>query len=135
MTDEMVDGTETAGTDQALSRALTRALRGTPGVVDVFDAHPVVEAAVTVVAEGLELAEPTGLVDVDRSPGLVSVTAHVATDVAVPTPQTLAGAAAVLRRVVAERGAGGGEVVVSVTARLVEASSEVGPATGSRARA
>lgn len=127
MTDEMVDAPETAETDQALSRALTRALRGTRGVVDVFDAHPVVEAAVTLVAEGLELAEPTGLVDVDRSGGLLSVAAHVATDVAVPTPQTLARAADVVRQTVAELGAGADEVIVSVTARLVEAPLEAAP--------
>jgi hypothetical protein len=127
MTDERVEAPDRAESDEAVSRALTRALRDTRGVVDVFDAHPVVEAAVTLVAEGLDLAEPTGLVDVDRSDGLVVVTAHVATDVALPTPQTLARAADVVRRRVADLGAGADEVVVSVTARLVEAPREAAP--------
>ena len=39
--------------DDSLSRELTDLLRGVPGVVDVFDAHPVVEGAVRVVAAGL----------------------------------------------------------------------------------
>jgi len=140
MTDQETRATEGTApeqpTDATLSRELTRLLRGVPGVVDVFDAHPVVEAAVKVVAAELDLREAPGLVDVDRSEGLLSVAAHVATDLAQPTPETLARAAAALREHVAGRavaGPGGGpgdpdgapsEVVVSVTARLVEERRE-----------
>ena len=42
--------------DDALSRDLTDVLRAVDGVVDVFDAHQVVEEAVRVAAAGLDLA-------------------------------------------------------------------------------
>jgi hypothetical protein len=107
--------------DDALSRDLTEALRGVGGVVDVFDAHPIVEGAVRVVAAGLDLAGSTGLVEISRAPGSVSVTAHVATALDSPTPETLARAADTLRGRLAASGLAGGEVVVSVSARLVDA--------------
>ncbi|WP_396599335.1 hypothetical protein [Frigoribacterium sp. R86507] len=107
--------------DDALSRDLTEALRGVGGVVDVFDAHPVVEGAVRVVAAGLDLAGSTGLVEISRAPGSVSVTAHVATALDSPTPETLARAADALRGRLAACGLAGDEVVVSVSARLVDA--------------
>ena len=107
--------------DDALSRDLTEALRGVEGVVDVFDAHPIVEGAVRVVAAGLDLAGSTGLVEISRAPGSVSVTAHVATSLDAPTPETLARAADALRGRLAASGLAGDEVVVSVSARLVDA--------------
>lgn len=107
--------------DDAFSRELTEALRGVAGVVDVFDAHPVVEGAVRVVAAGLDLAGSTGLVEIERSAGTVSVTAHVATELDAPTPETLARAADVLRGRLAASGLADDEVVVSVSARLVDA--------------
>ncbi|KPG88927.1 hypothetical protein [Frigoribacterium sp. RIT-PI-h] len=106
--------------DDALSRDLTEALRGVGGVVDVFDAHPIVEGAVRVVAAGLDLAGSTGLVEISRAPGSVSVTAHVATALDSPTPETLARAADVLRGRLAASGLAGDEVVGSVSARLVD---------------
>lgn len=107
--------------DDALSRELTDVLRGVPGVVDVFDAHPVVEGAVRVVAAGLDLAGSTGLVEVERSGASVSVTAHVATALDTPTPETLARAADALREHLASAGPSGDDAVVSVSARLVDA--------------
>ena len=106
--------------DDLLSRDLTEVLRGVEGVVDVFDAHPVVEGAVRAVAAGLDLAGSTGLVEISRAPGSVSVTAHVATALDSPTPETLARAADVLRGRLAASGLAGDEVVVSVSARLVD---------------
>ncbi|ROS48851.1 hypothetical protein [Frigoribacterium sp. PhB24] len=107
--------------DDTLSRELTDLLRGVAGVVDVFDAHPVVEGAVRVVAAGLDLAASTGLVEISRGPGSVSVTAHVATALDAPTPETLARAADALRRRLVEAGLAGDDVVVSVSSRLVDA--------------
>ena len=106
--------------DDTLSRELTDLLRGVAGVVDVFDAHPVVEGAVRVVAAGLDLAGSTGLVEISRRSDSVSVTAHVATELDAPTPETLARAADALRRRLAETGLTGDDVVVAVSARLVE---------------
>ncbi|MGY3263494.1 hypothetical protein [Frigoribacterium sp. 2355] len=107
--------------DDLLSRYLTEVLRGVEGVVDVFDAHPVVEGAVRAVAAGLDLAGSTGLVEISRAAGSVSVTAHVATGLDVPTPETLARAADALRGRLAASGVTGDDVVVSVSARLVDA--------------
>ena len=109
-------------TDDALSRDLTRRLRDVEGVLDVFDAHPVVEGAVRFVAAGLDLAGSTGLVRVERAAGSVSVTAHVATDLDVPTPATLSRAADALREHLAGAGFAADEVVVTVSARLVDAA-------------
>ncbi|KQN42462.1 hypothetical protein [Frigoribacterium sp. Leaf44] len=107
--------------DDLLSRDLTEVLRGVEGVVDVFDAHPVVEGAVRAVAAGLDLAGSTGLVEISRAAGSVSVTAHVATALDSPTPETLARAADALRGRLAASGLAGDGVVVSVSARLVDA--------------
>lgn len=107
--------------DDSLSSDLTDVVRGVAGVVDVFDAHPVVEGAVRVVAAGLDLAASTGLVQVERSGASVSVTAHVATALDTPTPETLARAAAALRDHLASVGLSGDDVVVAVSARLVDA--------------
>lgn len=107
--------------DDALSRELTEVLRGVDGVVDVFDAHPMVEGAVRVVAAGLDLAGSTGLVEISRAPGSVSVTAHVATALDSPTPETLTRAADAVRGHLASAGLSGDDVVVSVSARLVDA--------------
>lgn len=102
-----------------LSLDLTDALRGVEGVVEVLDARPVVVAAITAVADGIDGGGPRGLVDVVLTGGVLSVAASVATDVGAPTPTTLARVAAVLQ----ERAGGrlpGVEVVVSVTSRVIE---------------
>jgi hypothetical protein len=101
-----------------LSLDLTDALRGVGGVVEVLDARPVVVAAITAVADGIDGGGPRGLVDVVRTGGVLTVAASVATDVGQATPETLARVAAVLRDR-AGRGSGA-EVVVSVTSRVIE---------------
>ena len=101
-----------------LSLDLTDALRGVEGVVEVLDARPVVVAAITAVADGIDGGGPRGLVDVVRTGGVLTVAASVATDVGQATPETLARVAAVLRDR-AGRGSGA-EVVVSVTSRVIE---------------
>ena len=101
-----------------LSLDLTDALRGVEGVVEVLDARPVVVAAITAVADGIDGGGPRGLVDVVRTGGVLTVAASVATDVGRATPETLARVAAVLRDR-AGRGSGA-EVVVSVTSRVIE---------------
>jgi hypothetical protein len=104
-----------------LSLELTDALRGVVGVVDVLDARPVVVAAITAVADGIDGGGPRGLVDVVRTGGVLSVTASVATDVGRATPETLARVAAVLReRAALVPDASVAEVVVSVTSRVIE---------------
>lgn len=102
-----------------LSLDLTDALRGVEGVVEVLDARPVVVAAITAVADGIDGGGPRGLVDVVRTGGVLTVAASVATDVGQATPETLARVAAVLR----DRAGRGSdvEVVVSVTSRVIEA--------------
>ena len=116
-TDRPDDGTAADLDD--LSLELTDALRGVEGVVEVLDARPVVVAAITAVADGIDGGGPHGLVDVTRTGGVLSIAASVATDVGVPTPATLARVAAVLRDR-AGRDADA-EVVVSVTSRVIEA--------------
>ena len=101
-----------------LSLDLTDALRGVEGVVEVLDARPVVVAAITAVADGIDGGGPRGLVDVVRTGGVLTVAASVATDVGQATPETLARVAAVLRD--RAGGGSGAEVVVSVTARVIE---------------
>lgn len=118
--------------DDDLSRDLTGVLRDVPGVVDVFDARPLVRAAVRAIAAELDpdreaAAERAALVLVERSGPRVTVTAHVATDRAASTPEVLARAAAGLRSAAAahERGhASDAEVVVRVRARLIEPAQE-----------
>ena len=105
-------------TDDRLSQTLTHLLRRVEGVIDVFDAHPAVESTVRAVAAELDWADSTGLVLVDRSEGLVAVTAHVATDLDGSTPEILGRAAEALRtRLEADDG---GQTLVTVTAHLVD---------------
>ncbi|GAB2986276.1 hypothetical protein [Frigoribacterium salinisoli] len=114
--------------DDDLSRDLADALRDVPGVVDVFDARPLVRAAVRVLAAELAPDEEAAagraaLVLVERSGQRVTITAHVATDLAASTPEVLARAAAGLRSAVAARERGhapDAEVVVRVRSRLIE---------------
>ena len=114
--------------DAELARRLTATARAVPGVVDVFDARPLLEAAVEVVAARLVDDEHRDLVLVDRQEGRLAVTAHVATDLAASTPEVLARAAADLRTAVSEAGAAGPgtDVAVTVRAQLIEPA--VGPA-------
>ena len=116
-TDRPDDGTAADLDD--LSLELTDALRGVEGVVEVLDARPVVVAAITAVADGIDGGGPRGLVDVTWTGGVLGVAASVATDVGRPTPETLARVAEVMRD---RAGLGSdAEVVVSVTSRVIEA--------------
>jgi len=127
--------------DDALAEDLTEVLRGTPGLVDVFDARPRREIAAAAVEQGvgrgLEAlgldapgvdvggrssgAGPRGLVHVvRRADGHGTATAHVATDLAASTPVVLAEAAARLRRHLADLGERPDAWAVRVVARLVD---------------
>ncbi|MFP7760818.1 hypothetical protein [Marisediminicola sp. LYQ85] len=102
-----------------LSRRLTAAVREVPGVVDVFAARTplaVVVDAVTTDAPG-----PPGLIDVARAPGSVTLTAHVATDILTPAPAVLAAVAAELGRLASLVHPNRDEVVIVVSARVIEA--------------
>lgn len=109
-------------TDDDLSRDLTAVLRGLDGIVDVFDAHPVVESALRGVAADLHLAESTGLVRIERAEGLVWVTAHVGTDIELSTPESLTRASDALRSHLATVSLGHDETMVAVTAHLVDSA-------------
>jgi hypothetical protein len=113
-------------TDDHLSQALTELLRGVDGVIDVFDAHPAVESTVRAVAAELDWADSTGLVHVARSEGLVTVTAHVATDLDGSTPEILGRAAEALRARL--ESAEGDQTLVTVTAHLVDRPAADHPA-------
>ncbi|NIJ05002.1 hypothetical protein [Frigoribacterium faeni] len=122
MTDARGRGRGRRGEFVDLARELTEALRAVEGVVDVLDARPVV-AAVRAVAGAVDGRRRHGLVEVERSGRVLSVTASVATDAALPTPETLARAAEVLRDHAGHASdSADDEVVVSVTARVVEPS-------------
>jgi hypothetical protein len=116
--------------DDELSRRLTATVRAVPGVVDVFDARPVLEAAVEALAARLVDDEHRDLVLVERREGRLTVTAHVATDLAASTPEVLARTATDLRTAVADAHAVGPatDVAVTVRAQLVEPGPSGGAA-------
>lgn len=75
--------------DTILSRQWTTAIRGVPGVVGVFPAQPILEAAAESVAVRLTLRAPDVLVDIDRADDFTTITAHISSATEQPTPATL----------------------------------------------
>ncbi|QHC68241.1 hypothetical protein GSU68_17795 [Rathayibacter sp. VKM Ac-2759] len=106
--------------DTALSQRLTAAIRDTEGVAGVYPAQPILEAAADAIAVKLALRQPDVLVDIDRSEGFTTVSAHISAVAALPAPDTL--------RAVGERLRGmleselSGPFAVTVKVRLIEDS-------------
>lgn len=102
--------------DTALSRELTAAIRATEGVTGVYPAQPTVEAAVDALAVRLALRQPDVLVDIDRADGFTTVSAHIATSVAVPATETLRAVGELIRNKLGEAG----PVAINVKVRLID---------------
>ena len=119
------DDTGTDGTahdDTALSQRLTAAIRETAGVTGVYPAQPLLEAAADALAVKLALRQPDVLVDVDRSDGFTTVTAHIAATAALPAPETLRAVGEELRRLLDAEPSVTGPLAVNVKVRLIEDS-------------
>ncbi|GAA4266255.1 hypothetical protein [Frondihabitans peucedani] len=106
--------------DVELSRALTAAVRATPGVAGVYPAQPVLEAAATVLAAKLALRQPDVLVDIDRTDGFTSVSVQIATHAAEAAPDTVRRVGETVRDLCVEHGEDAAALTVAVTVRLVE---------------
>ena len=83
--------------DLELSRRLTSAIRAVPHVTGVYPAQPILEAAAGAIAVRLALRVPDVLVDIDRAEGFTTVSAHIATSAAAPTPETARAVGELLR--------------------------------------
>lgn len=120
--------TDSTGTDRAahddtaLSQRLTAAIRETAGVTGVYPAQPLLEAAADALAVKLALRQPDVLVDVDRSDGFTTVTAHIAATAALPAPETLRAVGEELRRLLDAEPSVTGPLAVNVKVRLIEDS-------------
>ena len=108
--------------DTALSQRLTAAIREAEGVVGVYPAQPILEAAADALAVTLALRQPDVLVDIDRSEGFTTVSAHIAASAALPVPETLRSVGELLRGILAEEPGVTGPLAVTVKVRLVEDS-------------
>ncbi|KZX21223.1 hypothetical protein [Rathayibacter tanaceti] len=108
--------------DTALSRRLTDEIRDTEGVTGVYPAQPIVEAAADAVAVSLALRLPDVLVDIDRSEGFTTVTAHIAASAALPAPETLRLVGERMHALLAADPTVPGPFAVNVKVRLVEDS-------------
>ena len=113
---------DTAHDDTALSQRLTAAIRETAGVTGVYPAQPLLEAAADALAVKLALRQPDVLVDVDRSDGFTTVTAHIAATAALPAPETLRAVGEELRRLLDAEPSVTGPLAVNVKVRLIEDS-------------
>ncbi|NQX17428.1 hypothetical protein [Rathayibacter sp. VKM Ac-2857] len=119
-TDDTLD--DTALDDTALSQRLTAAIRDTEGVAGVYPAQPLLEAAADALAVKLALRQPDVLVDIDRSDGFTTVTAHIAATAALPAPETLRAVGEELRRLLDAEPSVTGPLAVNVKVRLIEDS-------------
>lgn len=108
--------------DTELSRRLTAAVRETEGVAGVYPAQPVLEAAAEALAARLDLRPTDVLVDIDRSEGFTTVTAHIAAVAALPAPDTLRSVGELLRDAIAADASVSGPFSVNVKVRLIEDS-------------
>ncbi|ROQ03805.1 hypothetical protein EDF54_3284 [Rathayibacter sp. PhB93] len=113
---------DTAHDDTALSQRLTAAIRETAGVTGVYPAQPLLEAAADALAVKLALRQPDVLVDIDRSDGFTTVTAHIAATAALPAPETLRAVGEELRRLLDAEPSVTGPLAVNVKVRLIEDS-------------
>lgn len=108
--------------DTELSRLLTAAIRQAEGVAGVYPAQPILEAAADAVAVKLALRQPDVLVDIDRSEGFTTVSAHIATVAAIPAPETLRAVGELVRGMLEEEPSVSGPLAVNVKVRLIEDS-------------
>jgi hypothetical protein len=111
-----------AHADTALSQRLTAAIRDSEGVTGVYPAQPILEAAADALAVKLALRQPDVLVDIDRSDGFTTVTAHIAATAALPAPETLRAVGEELRRLLDAEPSVTGPLAVNVKVRLIEDS-------------
>ncbi|QHC75094.1 hypothetical protein [Rathayibacter sp. VKM Ac-2805] len=122
----MIAGHEDAGTagydDTALSQRLTAGIRDTEGVAGVYPAQPIVEAAADALAVKLALRSPDVLVDIDRSEGFTTVTAHIAASASLPAPETLRAVGERMLALLRADPSVSGPFAVNVKVRLVEDS-------------
>lgn len=102
--------------DVALSQKLTAAIRATEGVVGVYPAQPIVEAAAEAVAVKLALRQPDVLVDIDRADGFTTISAHIAASSAISATETLRTVGELIRDTVPEDG----PLAVNVKVRLID---------------
>ncbi|MCJ1698513.1 hypothetical protein MT356_02190 [Rathayibacter festucae] len=113
---------DTARDDTALSQRLTAAIRDSEGVTGVYPAQPILEAAADALAVTLALRQPDVLVDIDRSDGFTTVSAHIAATAALPAPETLRAVGEELRRLLDAEPSVTGPLAVNVKVRLIEDS-------------
>lgn len=106
--------------DEELSRHLTAVVRGLEGVVGVYPAQPLLEAAADTVAVRLAMRAPDTLVDIDRAPGFVTVGAHIATSIELPAADVVRAVGERLRAELQDDGSVSTEVAVNVKIRLIE---------------
>ncbi|KQQ06004.1 MULTISPECIES: hypothetical protein [unclassified Rathayibacter] len=106
--------------DTELSQRLTAAIRDTEGVAGVYPAQPVLEAAADAIAVKLALRQPDVLVDIDRSDGFTTVSAHISTVAALPAPDTLRAVGELVRGMLEAELSG--PFAVNVKVRLIEDS-------------
>ena len=118
--DSTLDGA--AHDDTALSQRLTAAIRDSEGVTGVYPAQPILEAAADALAVTLALRQPDVLVDIDRSDGFTTVSAHIAATAALPAPETLRAVGEELRRLLDAEPSVTGPLAVNVKVRLIEDS-------------
>lgn len=108
--------------DIHLSQRLTAAIRATEGVVGVYPAQPILEAAAEAVAVRLALRQPDVLVDIDRADAFTTVSAHIATTAAIPAPETLRAVGAVIRRILRDDDPDSDTIAINVKVRFVDDS-------------
>ena len=113
---------DSARDDTALSQRLTAAIRDSEGVTGVYPAQPILEAAADALAVTLALRQPDVLVDIDRSDGFTTVSAHIAATAALPAPETLRAVGEELRRLLDAEPSVTGPLAVNVKVRLIEDS-------------
>ncbi|PPH39678.1 hypothetical protein C5C53_00250 [Rathayibacter sp. AY1E3] len=108
--------------DTELSQRLTAEIRDIEGVAGVYPAQPIVEAAADALAAKLDLRQPDVLVDIDRSEGFTTVSAHIAASAALPAPETLRLVGERMHALLAADPSVSGPLAVNVKVRLIEDS-------------
>jgi len=105
--------------DDELSRTLTTAVRGVPGVVAVHPPRPIAHAAAEIAAAAFALHEPDAVVDVQRHGSALRIVTGIAVADERPATDTVREVGERLRDVV--DGLGGTRAdVIDVRVRLVE---------------
>jgi hypothetical protein len=105
--------------DDELSRALTTAVRGVPGVVAVHPPRPIAHAAAELAAAAFALHEPDAVVDIDRHGGALRIVTGIAVADERPAIDTVRAVGERIREVV--DGVDGPRAdLIDVRVRLVE---------------